>query len=79
MARQLAAQFVGGPMNGRHVTIEAESIRWEVRVASMDGEPVVAADGPAVLDADAAVIWTPYFLRRFAGDAVVFATEPAPV
>jgi hypothetical protein len=79
MARRLAAQFVGGPMNGRHVSIEAECVRWEVRVASMDGEPVVVADGPAVLDADAAAIWTPYFLRRFAGDAVVFATEPAPV
>jgi hypothetical protein len=52
-------------------------VRGGLLVARLDGEPVVAADAPRVLDAEAAV-WTTYYLREYVdGTAVRTAGPPS--
>lgn len=71
--------FDGGPLDGWKVAVEARSVRWEVRAARLDGEPVVAADGPALLDPEAARVWTTYYLQRYADGVVIFSVQPPDV
>jgi hypothetical protein len=65
--------------DGWNVAVEARSVRWEVQAARLDGEPVVAADGPAVLDPEAARVWTTYYLQRYADGVVIFSLQPPDV
>lgn len=69
-------RFEGGPLDGWRVAVEARTVRWEIRAARLDGDAVLAADGPRVLDADAARLWTTYYLRRYVDGNVIFSVEP---